>query len=501
MRCAIIGRIFAANVERGAPENKSLGGVMGAVGGVKVLLSDNFNTNGPIDSATWRPNVGNGSFVNGTTQMRPELPVAQNGHLQLQFDTYNSGRGGPTYGGNASFYGSEAISQQTFQVGSGSSGIAFEARVRLPVAQDGLIGGFFTYGRDASTGNRDEIDWELIPKRGLENPQTNLFINVADGDGNWQAPRLEGVGLTEFHTYRIEWLPNAVRWLVDGEVVRTERDHLPTKAMALHFNLWGAGPTWDTGSSQLTKALTPGQNRTFFMEVDYTRVEQLATVVGDHLDNRLLGSGTADWMLGRGGNDVMRGGDGDDSMFGGRESDGEGGDTLARAAAPGDPKAFEERLYGAAGDDVVNGGGGREWLAGGSGDDTVRGGSGEDAIIGGRGIDRLFGGDDADQFIFRSVKEARPGDQLERLLDFNPRWGDSLDLSKIDADTNTPGNQAFAFIGDAPFTADPAHAGELRYEQVGNGIRVEADVDGDGEADMAFIINNVSLLSADDIIL
>lgn len=472
-----------------------------AVSGTDILLSDDFNKNGPIDSSTWRYSTGPSSFLGGTTQMRPELPVAESGYLKLQFDTYNSGQGGPSYGGNPSFYGSEAISQQTFAVGDG---IAFEARVRLPVAEDGLIGGFFSYGFDSGTNTRDEIDWEFIPKRGLQNPQTNIFNNTPpDGEGNWKAPTLDGVLLTDFHTYRIEWLPNAVRWLVDGEVVRTERGAALDKQMALHLNLWGAGDTWDTGSKDLTFAKTPGQNRTFFMEVDYAHVEQLATVVGDHGHNRLLGSDHSEWIIGRGGNDIIRGGHGDDTISGGRESDDDGGDELGAApAGPGiSNKHFDEQLYGGGGDDVLGGGGGAEWLTGGSGNDIVRGGSGDDAIIGGRGIDRSFGGEGADQFIYRSVQDARPGEQLDRILDFHPRWGDKIDLSKIDANVGMAGNQAFDFIGDAQFSADPQHAGELRYETVKNGIRVEADVDGDGEADMAFLVKNVSSLSVEDVIL
>ena len=469
----------------------------GAVGGTEVLLSDDFNKNGPINSSIWKPNIGAGSFLGGTTQMRPELPVAQNGHLKLQFDTYNSGQGGPGYGGNASFYGSEAISKQTFSVGQG---IAFEARVRLPVAEDGLIGGFFTYGFDNATSLRDEIDWEFIPKRGPQNPQTNIFVNTPpDGEGDWKAPTLDGVRLTDFHTYRIEWLPNAVRWLVDDEVVRTERGVTLTHDMALHLNLWGAGSTWDSGSKSLTPVQTASQNRTFFMEVDYATVEKLATALGTNGANRLLGTDNSDWMVGRGGNDIIRGGDGNDTIAGGRESD---DGPVGLGAAPGtDSKAFAERLYGGNGDDVISGGDGAEWLAGGSGADTIRGGGDDDAIFGGRGLDKLFGGEGADCFIYRSVEDARPVGNLERILDFNPRWGDSIDLSQVDANALESGNQAFDFIGAAAFSADPANAGELRYEVVRQGIRVEADVDGDGEADMAFLVKDASTLSDDDLVL
>ncbi len=476
----------------------------GAVGGAGVLLFDDFNKSGTIDSSKWKPNVGPGSFLGGTTQMRPELPVARDGHLLLELDTFNSGGGGPAHGGNPSFYGSEAISQQSFSRGGG--GIALEAKVRLPVGEDGLIGGFFSYGYNPGTGLRDEIDWEFIPKRGPINPQTNIFAHVPpDGNGDPKYPALPGVDLTAFHTYRIEWLPNAVRWLVDGKVVRTESGgNLPTMDMALHLNLWGAGPTWDTGNPKLVPVSTQAQNRAFFMEVDYVRVEKTAVKVGDDGANRLRGSAEADWMVGGGGSDVLRGGAGDDTIFGGDEGGaalrGDAGDAL-EAPLFDDGKEFAERLFGGAGDDVLVGGSGEEFLSGGSGDDTIRGGDGDDLIIGGRGIDVSTGGDGEDQFVYQSVRHALPGKRLDRITDYKPGQGDGLDLSGIDADIRAPGDQAFEFIRNREFSGDREGPGELRYVELGRGIRVEADVNGDGDADMAFLILGVSHLFPADIIL
>lgn len=467
-----------------------------AVGSSRVLFSDNFNKNGTIDSAKWMPNVGPGSFLGGTTQQRPTLPVAQNGVLKLQLDTYNSGNGGPKDGGAASFYGSEAISRTTFS--RDTSGVAFEAKIRLPVAEKGLIGGFFTYGgNETSPTGRDEIDWEFIPSRGPQNPQTNIFVNEQGGtDGAFQAPTLPGVNLTDFHTYRIEWLPGAVRWLVDGEVVRIEKGAVPTKDMALHLNLWGAGASWDSGNPNLVPVGTPGANRTFFMEVDYTKVEALSVLNGNRAANLLQGTDAGDWILGNGGSDTLIGGDGNDSLFGGHEAEAD-----ADAPPSSNLNAYDEQLFGGAGDDLVRGGRGAEWLSGGSGDDTVQGGSGNDVIIGGHGSDRLSGGEGEDLFLYRTLRDALPTEPLDRIVDFNARWGDRIDLSRIDADTGTDGNQAFSFIGDAEFSGSPDGAGELRTVALDGSVRVEADVDGDGIADMAFLVFDIAGLTPEDFIL
>lgn len=67
----------------------------------------------------------------------------------------------------------------------------------------------------------------------------------------------------------------------------------------------------------------------------------------------------------------------------------------------------------------------------------------------------------------------------------------------IDADTYTSGNQAFTFVGSSNFSGQ---AGELRYAQdSGAGLtRIEADVNGDGAADMQIQLVGVIPLTASD---
>ncbi len=86
----------------------------------------------------------------------------------------------------------------------------------------------------------------------------------------------------------------------------------------------------------------------------------------------------------------------------------------------------------------------------------------------------------------------------ERLFEFSSGSenlpADVLDLSEIDANVNTPGNDAFVFIGDAEFSGTP---GELRATfrpQRGGFIPassfVTGDVDGDGEEDFTILLIN-----------
>jgi len=109
----------------------------------------------------------------------------------------------------------------------------------------------------------------------------------------------------------------------------------------------------------------------------------------------------------------------------------------------------ENKIYGAGGDDTINGGtrddqlaGGRgndaivgltgnDLLDGGDGNDTLSGGAGNDRFVGGRGDDTNMGGWGADTFVFRR------GDGRDTIADFSPGaasgpnglTGDRIDLA------------------------------------------------------------------------
>jgi hypothetical protein len=124
-------------------------------------------------------------------------------------------------------------------------------------------------------------------------------------------------------------------------------------------------------------------------------------------------------------------------------------------------------------------------LFGGAGNDILIGGAGNDLLRGGRGADQLTGGGGADTFQFRSVLDS-PATQSGRdsILDFAS--GDVIDLAAIDANTKIDGDQAFTFIGSEAFSGS---AGQLRATGSGNSWLVEADVDGDGVADLQIVVN------------
>ncbi|ARU57221.1 hypothetical protein OLMES_3179 [Oleiphilus messinensis] len=157
------------------------------------------------------------------------------------------------------------------------------------------------------------------------------------------------------------------------------------------------------------------------------------TITGNSGDNVLGGSGGNDILKGESGNDIFYGGSGSNEIWGGsgtdtvdysRSTSGVSGSTVnwSKITHSEGIDQFKNNdgggveivigsdyddtitghwvantLYGGAGNDILNGGGGNyaDTLDGGSGSDTLRGANGNDTLIGGGGQDRFeFDSDD-----------------------------------------------------------------------------------------------------------
>lgn len=122
-------------------------------------------------------------------------------------------------------------------------------------------------------------------------------------------------------------------------------------------------------------------------------------------------------------------------------------------------------------------------VRGGKGVDNIKTGAGSDQLYGNLGADTLFGGGGKDYFEYYAVEESTAA-MRDSILDFSA--GDKINLQGIDADGNgANGNSKFAFIGSGAFTGQ---AGQLRAVQTNGSWTVEADVNGDGAADLAIAV-------------
>jgi VCBS repeat-containing protein len=162
---------------------------------------------------------------------------------------------------------------------------------------------------------------------------------------------------------------------------------------------------------------------------------------------------------------------------------------------------------------------GRFRIFGGGCDDHILTGLGDDILVGGPGSDYLNGGGGRDTFVYRSIEDSLPpsGPPVSDDARVAPSYAgpdtidgfdtliDKVDLSKIDADDFTEGNQAFRYIGNLEFSgAGASSAGELRVYRDADCPTLwfaEADVNGDGQADMMIVFINTVVIQAGDFVL
>ena len=275
------------------------------------------------------------------------------------------------------------------------------------------------------------------------------------------------------------------------------------------------------------------------------------TLIGDGAANSLASGGGRDIVDGSGGNDVLDGGEGSDELAGGLGDDvvhggagndriwgnvgndtltgGAGADILAGGAgtdtadysaspggvtvdlvqgtgsggdAEGDTLSMIENVIGTDYNDDITGNNADNVLIGGTGDDRLFGGYGSDQLEGGFGNDILIGADGggdilsggrgANTFVFVLPWDSEPGHE-DQITDFggpDVSEADLIDVSLIDANYNTPGDDTFIFIGTAAFTNT---AGELRSAA----HYLEGDINGDGTAEFRVHLNVASLAITD----
>ena len=140
--------------------------------------------------------------------------------------------------------------------------------------------------------------------------------------------------------------------------------------------------------------------------------------------------------------------------------------------------------------DVMTGRGGKDKLRGLGGDDSLDGGPDNDIVEGGRGCDRMTGGNGADVFSYKSTADSPPGPLCDVIADFVHRT-DKIDLSAIDAKTNTLGNNKFTFKGTLPFTSE----GQVRAVQSGLNTIVQINTTGATGAEMTIKLDKVTATS------
>lgn len=208
------------------------------------------------------------------------------------------------------------------------------------------------------------------------------------------------------------------------------------------------------------------------------------TLPSDGADN-INGGGGADFIAGGGGIDIITGDGGNDTVLGGEGDDDLQGNT------------GNDLLSGGEGGDRLRGGAGIDTLLGEDGNDSLEGDVGDDVLVGGLGQDLLSGGGNNDRFVFTSVDDTGAAfSQRDHISSF-VSGDDTIDLRPIDANVNLAGDQAFNPVLLAAFGGI---AGQLTSTTFGGDRILRGDVDGDGSADFAIVLNGTPPLVIGDVL-
>jgi hypothetical protein len=79
--------------------------------------------------------------------------------------------------------------------------------------------------------------------------------------------------MTRFNTYRVEWMPDRVRWFVNNQLLRENSKVVPNEPLNLHLNFYAPECNWAIAcDAKLHPASTPANNKTFVFDIDWVRV-------------------------------------------------------------------------------------------------------------------------------------------------------------------------------------------------------------------------------------
>ncbi|WP_052120833.1 calcium-binding protein [Inquilinus limosus] len=245
-----------------------------------------------------------------------------------------------------------------------------------------------------------------------------------------------------------------------------------------------------------------------FETLIYTGGSGNDTVTSAAGNDQLFGYAGNDTLAGAAGTDQLDGGDGDDVLRGGSGADQLDGDAgidtasyftsavgVTVSLSTGKGAGGEAQGDTLAGIEILSGSQGNDTLLGHGGANTLQGWNGNDVLTGAGGKDTLTGGAGADRFVYVGIADSVVGANADRITDFSHAQGDRIDLSAIDADWGTAGNQAFTFIGTGLYSHQ---AGELRYAVNGADTTIAGDVNGDGTSDFHITLSgHLGLVAAD----
>lgn len=205
--------VITAHDARSAPAGGSFFEDFTSLAHDRWYLSDGWD-NGPHQNCTWsRRNV---KVENGTA------------YLTLSDQPYK----------NREFSCAELQTRRFYSYGT------YEVRMK-PAAGSGLNSAFFSYTGPSHGNRHDEIDFEFLGKNS-KSVYINYHVNYqqsTDGKKHEKYLSLPFDATESMNDYAFQWTPDALRWFVNGELVREVKRSetpLPETPQKIYLSIWNA---------------------------------------------------------------------------------------------------------------------------------------------------------------------------------------------------------------------------------------------------------------------
>ena len=140
--------------------------------------------------------------------------------------------------------GSEVMTKQSFSYGT------FEFTSRVVNVLSGSDSSGFLYASNSET----EIDMEQVGNKPDAVDCTNWH-----GESDFQDTQITGYDQGNSHDFKIVWAPSHVDWYVDGDLVVSHSQSVPSAPAPFLFNMWG------TNSSSWGGMATIGPTRYMYI--------------------------------------------------------------------------------------------------------------------------------------------------------------------------------------------------------------------------------------------
>ncbi|GIJ19962.1 glycoside hydrolase family 16 protein [Micromonospora lutea] len=244
-----------------------------AIGGITWQDEFNLPAGTPVDQSKWRFDIGGHGWGNNERQYYTNSTSNAvhdgQGNLVITARRENPANYQCHYG-RCEYTSARLLTAATFSQAYGR----FEARIKIPRGQ-GIWPAFWMLGNDfGNVGWPASGEIDIMENVGREPNTVHGTIHGPgySGGGGIGGSRTIGQPLADtFHTYRVDWEPNSIRWYLDGsEFFRVDPGRLGGNRwvfdhpffMILNVAVGGNWPGYPDGSTQF-----PQQ-----MLVDYVRV-------------------------------------------------------------------------------------------------------------------------------------------------------------------------------------------------------------------------------------